>query len=102
MRSGYALLLAAATLGALPGAALAQAATPAATPWVLAPDVGYAYESNGKTWSYKMGTSNAKDLLKGAKKVPKNTLFFIGANGQLYMRSGPYLEDDGRFKFGPG
>ncbi len=28
-------------------------------------------------------------LLKGAKKVPKGTLFFIGQNGQLYMRSGP-------------
>jgi hypothetical protein len=85
---------------ALSSAAFAQA--PAPTPWVLAPDMGYAYESNGKTFSYKMGTNNAKDLLKGAKKVPKNTLFFIGENGQLYMRSGPYLEGDGRFKFGPG
>ena len=28
-------------------------------------------------------------LLKGAKKVPKGTLFFIGQNGQLYMRTGP-------------
>jgi len=27
-------------------------------------------------------------------------LFFIGQNGQLYMRSGPYLEGDGRFMFG--
>ena len=26
-------------------------------------------------------------LLKGAKKVPKGTLFFVGHNGQLYMRS---------------
>ncbi|ABD89927.1 hypothetical protein [Rhodopseudomonas palustris] len=93
-----------AALGVVASTALAQTAAPAPapTPWVLAPDVGYAYESNGKTWSYKMGTSNAKDLLKGAKKVPKNTLFFIGSNGQLYMRSGPYLEDDGKFKFGPG
>ena len=49
-----------------------------------------------------MGTSNAKFLLKGARKVPKNTLFFVGDNGQLYMRSGPYLESDGKFKFGPG
>ncbi len=38
--------------------------------------------------------------LKGAKKVPKGTLFFINYNGQLYMRSGPYLEGDGKFKFG--
>ena len=27
-------------------------------------------------------------------------LFFVGENGQLYMRSGPYLEGDGRFMFG--
>ena len=80
----------------------APAFAQAPTPWVLTPDMGYAYDSNGKTFAYKMGTSNAKFLLKGARKVPKNTLFFIGENGQLYMRSGPFLEDDGRFKFGPG
>jgi hypothetical protein len=73
-----------------------------ATPWVLTPDMGYGYDATGKTFAYKMGTSNAKFLLKGAKKVPKNTLFFIGDNGQLYMRSGPYLENDGKFMFGPG
>ena len=72
-----------------------------ATPWELKPDTGYAYDKEGKTFSYKMGTSNAGELLKGAKKVPKGTLFFIGHNGQLYMRSGPYLEGDGKFKFGP-
>ncbi|MET4217123.1 hypothetical protein ACVWWG_003714 [Bradyrhizobium sp. LB7.2] len=72
----------------------------AATPWELKPDTGYAYDKEGKTFSYKMGTSNAGELLKGAKKVPKGTLFFIGHNGQLYMRSGPYLEGDGKFKFG--
>ncbi len=27
---------------------------------------------------------------------------FIGENGQLYMRTGPYLEGDGKFMFGPG
>lgn len=72
------------------------------TPWVLTPDMGYAYDATGKTFAYKMGTNNAKFLLKGAKKVPKNTLFFIGENGQLYMRSGSYLEGDGKFMFGPG
>jgi hypothetical protein len=93
-------LLAAAACAALSTSAVAQTAAP--TPWVLAPDMGYAYDKDGKTFSYKMGTSNAKELFKGAKKVPKNTLFFIGENGQLYMRSGPYLEGDGKFKFGPG
>ena len=87
-----------AALTALTGAALAQAAAP--TPWELKPDTGYAYDKEGKTFSYKMGTSNAGTLLKGAKKVPKGTLFFIGHNGQLYMRTGPYLEGDGKFMFG--
>jgi hypothetical protein len=91
-------LLAATVLTALAHPALAQAPTP----WALSPDTGYAYESNGKMFTYKMGTNNAKFLLKGAKKVPNKTLFFIGENGQLYMRTGPYLEGDGKFSFGPG
>ena len=78
--------------------ALAQGAAP--TPWELKSDMGYAYGKDGKTLSYKMGTNNAGTLLKGAKKVPKGTLFFVGENGQLYMRTAPYLEDDGKFKFG--
>jgi hypothetical protein len=93
-------LLAVVALAALATSASAQSAAP--TPWVLSPDMGYAYDRDGKTFSYKMGTNNAKDLLKGAKKVSKGTLFFIGENGQLYMRTGPYLEGDGKFKFGPG
>ncbi len=78
--------------------ALAQGSGP--TPWELKPDTGYAYDKEGKTFSYKMGTNNAGTLLKGARKVPKGTLFFIGQNGQLYMRTGPYLEGDGKFVFG--
>jgi hypothetical protein len=96
-------LLMTAALTALTTSAFAQAAAPTSpTPWVLAPDMGYGYGKDGKTFSYKMGTNNAKLLLKGAKKVPKGTLFFIGENGQLYMRSGPFLEGDGKFMFGPG
>jgi len=94
------IVLAALASSVAAGSAVAE--TPAPMPWELAPDVAYIYENNGKTLSYKMGTNNAKDLLKGAKKVPKGTLFFMGANGQLFMRTGPYLEDDGKFKFGPG
>ncbi len=92
-------LLAAALLLA-PAAAVAQGAAP--TPWVLAPDMAYGYTSHFKTLQYKLGTNNAGLLLKGAKKVPKNTLFFLGANGQLYMRTGPFLESGGKFMFGPG
>ena len=91
-------LLLAAALGGFATLAYAQAAGP--TPWELKPDTGYAYDKEGKTFSYKMGTDNAGLLLKGAKKVPKGTLFFIGQNGQLYMRTGPYLEGNGKFMFG--
>ena len=91
-------LLMAAAIGAVATGAFAQAAAP--TPWELKPDTGYAYDKQGKTFQYKMGTNNAGMLLKGAKKVPKGTLFFIGQNGQLYMRSGAYLEGDGKFMFG--
>jgi hypothetical protein len=87
----------AAMVGASSAPAIAQTAP---TPWELRSDTGYAYDKEGKTFSYKMGTSNAGELLKGAKKVPKGTLFFIGQNGQLYMRSGPYLEGGGKFRFG--
>jgi hypothetical protein len=86
-------------LGTPTGAALAQAAAP--TPWVLSQDMGYGYDKEGKTFAYKMGTRNAALLLKGAKKVPKGTLFFIGENGQLYMRTGPFLDGSGKFDFGP-
>jgi hypothetical protein len=88
----------AAALTALATFAFAETAAP--TPWELKSDTGYGYDKDGKTFSYKMGTSNAGLLLKGAKKVPKGTLFFIGQNGQLYMRTGPYLEGDGKFMFG--
>jgi hypothetical protein len=91
-------VLMAATLVALTTSAFAEAAAP--TPWVLSPEMGYGYDKEGKTFSYKMGTNNAALLLKGAKKVPKGTLFFIGQNGQLYMRTGPFLEGDGKFMFG--
>jgi hypothetical protein len=89
-------VMVATALAVMSGPALAE--QPAA--WELKPDMGYAYDKEGKTFAYKMGTSNAGLLLKGAKKVPKGTLFFIGHNGQLYMRTGPYLEGDGKFMFG--
>jgi len=98
MRTSTKTLLLAAALGGFATLTFAQAAGP--TPWELKPDTGYAYDKEGKTFQYKMGTNNAGSLLKGAKKVPKGTLFFIGQNGQLYMRSGPYLEGGGKFLFG--
>ena len=99
MRISTRALVLAAAIAALAASAFAQTAAPA--PWELRPDTGYGYDKEGKTFQYKMGTNNAGLLLKGAKKVPKGTLFFIGQNGQLYMRTGPYLEGDGKFMFGP-
>jgi hypothetical protein len=90
--------LIAAALGVLTSSAFAQAAAPA--PWEWKSDMAYGYGKDGKTLVYQLGTNNAGTLLKGAKKVPKGTLFFIGQNGQLYMRTGPYLEGDGKFMFG--
>ena len=90
------LLTTAAALAALTSLAHAEIGTP----WMLSPDMGYGYTRDGRTLAFKMGTSNAKELFKGARKVPRETLFFLGANGQLYMRSGPFLEGDGSFKFG--
>jgi hypothetical protein len=98
MKTSKKTFLMAAALSALATSAFAQTAAP--TPWELKPDTGYAYDKEGKTFTYKMGTNNAGLLLKGAKKVPKGTLFFMGHNGQLYMRSAPYLEGDGKFMFG--
>ena len=87
-------------LTAMAAALAVPAAAQTATPWELKSDTGYAYDKQGKTFQYKMGTNNAGILLKGAKKVPKGTMFFIGQNGQLYMRTGPYLEGGGKFMFG--
>src|SRR5581483_4449532 len=98
MRISIKTLLLAAALGGTTTLAYAQAAGP--TPWELKPDTGYGYDKDGKMFAYKMGTNNAGSLLKGAKKVPRGTLFFMGHNGQLYMRTGPYLEGDGKFMFG--
>ena len=84
----------------LGGATSASAQATGPTPWEMKADTGYGYDKDGKMFSYKMGTNNAGKLLKGAKKVPRGTLFFVGENGQLYMRTGPYLEGDGKFMFG--
>src|SRR5690349_4718761 len=98
MQTSFKTLILAAAIGGLATVAFAQG--DGSTAWELKPDTGYAYDKEGKTFQYKMGTNNAGMLLKGAKKVPKGTLFFIGQNGQLYMRTGPYLEGDGKFMFG--
>lgn len=97
--STRALTTVAALIALTATAAAQQANTPA--PWAMTPDTAYGYDADGKFFVYKMGTSNAKSLLAGAKKVKKNTFFFIGENGQLYMKTEPFIEG-GKFKYGPG
>ena len=92
------LLVSAAALGGADDRPSRKAAAP--TPWELKPDTGYGYDKDGKTFHTRWAPTMPALLLKGAKKVPKGTLFFIGQNGQLYMRTGPYLEGDGKFMFG--
>lgn len=79
--------------------ALAQ--TSDGDPWNLQRNMGYAFESNGQMKTYRLGTNNARNLLRGARRVPRGTLFFVGENGQLYMRTGSYLDRGGKFNFGP-
>jgi len=49
-----------------------------------------------------MGTSNAGQLLKGAKKVRRARLFFIGQNGTALSCGQAVPEGNGKFLFGPG
>jgi len=74
-----------ATLAALSAPAFAE--EPAL--WELKPDMGYAYDKDGKTHTYKMGTSNAGQLLKGAKKVPKGTLFLLATTASSICAPAP-------------
>ena len=98
-RSACLTLSVAALLASISVAAAQQTNAPAS--WPISADVAYGYDADGKLMIYKMGTSNSKSLLSGAKKVKKGTFFFIGENGQLYMKSEPFLEN-GKFKYGPG
>jgi len=65
----------------------------------LKPDTGYAYDKEARLL-LQDGHQQCRHAVEGAKKVPKGTLFFVGHNGLLYMRTGPYLEGDGSSMFG--
>jgi len=62
--------------------------------------MGYGYDKEGKDLFLQDGHQQCGPALEGRQEVPKGTLFFIGQNGQLYMRTGPFLEGDGKFMFG--
>ena len=62
----------------------------------LAPGMAYVY-SSGKTstMSVAAGDGNHRAMMRNAKKVPNNTVFFM-SNGQLYSASG-MLDPTGNF-----
>jgi len=62
----------------------------------LAPGMAYVY-SSGKTsmMSVAAGDGNHRTMMRHAKKVPNNTVFFM-SNGQLYSASG-MLDPTGNF-----
>jgi len=62
----------------------------------LAPGMAYVYNS-GKTsmMSVAAGDGNHRAMMRHARKVPNNTVFFM-SNGQLYSTSG-MLDPTGNF-----
>jgi hypothetical protein len=81
------------------GAALAVMATAAFSqvPWEFNPGMAYMYGGPGKMMSMAMATGpkNHDAMMKSAKKVEPNTVFFM-SEGQLYSTSGT-LDPTGNF-----
>jgi hypothetical protein len=86
-------LLAAAAFTAVAGSAYALDSGD----WMRDPDVAYVYTKDGKTMSVHMTNPNHAMMMRGAHKVPRNTMFFM-VDGELYMRSGNIY--DGHFMGG--
>jgi hypothetical protein len=72
-------LIAAAALAAMATSAFSQ------VPWQFNPGMAYMYASPGKMMAMAMasGGKNHEMMMKGARKVPANTMFFMDG-GQLY------------------
>jgi hypothetical protein len=88
-------------------AALATAAlaTPAfaqgAEPWDLKDRMAYAVAPDGKMMAMHISDKGMTMMMKGAKKVPRGTVFFM-SNGQLYMMSKGAFDRAGNFMGGGG
>ena len=84
-------LIAAATLAAMVTTAFSQ------VPWEFNPGMAYMYAGPGKMMSMAMasGPKNQDAMMKSAKKVPHNTVFFM-SGGELYSTSGT-LDPTGNF-----
>jgi hypothetical protein len=84
-------LVAAATLAAMATSAFSQ------VPWEFNPGMAYMYVGPGKMTAMAMasGAKNHDAMIKEARKVPNNTVFFMDG-GQMYMVSGT-LDPTGNF-----
>jgi hypothetical protein len=85
-------LLAAAALTAVAGSAHALDIGD----WMRGPDVAYVYTQDGKTMSVHMNKPDHGMMMRGAHKVPRNTMFFM-VDGELYMRTGNMYDNSGYF-----
>ena len=84
-------LIAAAAFAAVATAAFSQ------TPWEMRSGMAYMYAGPGKMSAMAMAATpkNHDAMMKSAKKVPSNTVFFMD-KGQLYSASG-MLDPTGNF-----
>src|SRR5712692_7408878 len=88
-------LIAAAALAAMATSAFAQ------VPWEFNPGMANMYSGPGQMTTMAMpeGDKNHAAMMKRARKVPANTIFFMDG-GQMYMVSGT-LDPTGNF-YRPG
>jgi hypothetical protein len=84
-------LIAAAALAAMATTAFSQ------VPWEFNPGMAYMYGGPGKMMAMAMasGPKNHDAMMKNAKKVPPNTVFFM-SGGELHSTSG-MLDPTGNF-----
>jgi hypothetical protein len=82
-------LITAAAFAAIATTAFAQIA------WGFSPGMAYTYGGPGKMSAIAMTGENHKAMMKHARRVPKNTTFFLD-NGELYSLSGT-LDPTGNF-----
>jgi hypothetical protein len=84
-------LIAAAALAAMATTAFSQ------VPWEFNPGMAYMYAGPGKMAAMAMasGSRNHDAMMKDARKVPHNTVFFM-SDGELYSTSGT-LDPTGNF-----
>ena len=67
-------------------------------PWDLKERNVYVMDMQGKMWSKAVNDKSMASMMKGAKKVPKGTVFFM-SGGQLMMVQRGAFDKSGAFMF---